>query len=468
VPTVPDVQGPDTCPLRPLKDRVDDLDDFVSSSPTMSDTVFGSDPLGGQPRRDAPMADPAPGTERTVIAPPPAGGTPGETFRVALRLGLTSFGGPIAHIGYFRREYVERRRWLDEQAFGDLVALCQSLPGPASSQLGIAIGTRRAGMIGGLTAWLGFTLPSAVAMTLFAVIATRVDIAGAGWVHGLKLAAVAVVAQAVFMMARTLTPDWPRRLLAIVAAAIALAWTAPFSQVALIGIGAIIGLLVLAPPPARATGPEPSPVARRAGTVAFALFVVLLLGLPLLVAGAGSQPVALVDAFYRSGSLVFGGGHLVLPLLDATVVAPGWVTQSQFLAGYGAAQALPGPLFTFAAYLGAASAVPPNGWLGASIALGAIFLPSFLLIFAALPFWDDLRGSIRFRRALSGTNAVVVGILLAALYAPVWTGAVVVPIDIAIIGGALVLLVRVNAPPIAVVALAMAAGQAVAFVSGSP
>jgi chromate transporter len=396
------------------------------------------------------------------IAPPPARGTARETFRVALRLGLTSFGGPIAHVGYFRREYVERRGWLDEQAFGDLVALCQSLPGPASSQLGIAIGTRRAGMLGGLAAWLGFTLPSAVAMTLFALVATRVDIAGAGWVHGLKLAAVAVVAQAVYVMARTLTPDWPRRLLAVVAAAIALAWTSPFSQVALIGSGALLGLVVLSPPSARATHPEPSPVSRRTAVVAFALFLGLLLGLPLLVVGVVSQPVALFETFYRAGSLVFGGGHLVLPLLGATVVPPGWVTQSQFLAGYGAAQALPGPLFAFSAYLGAISALPPNGWLGAVIALVAIFLPSFLLIFAALPFWDDLRGSVRFRRAVSGTNAAVVGILMAALYSPVWTGAVTAPVDIAIAAIALVLLVRVKAPPFAVVAIAMAAGQAVA------
>jgi chromate transporter len=389
-----------------------------------------------------------------------------EVFGVALRLGSTSFGGPIAHIGYFRREYVDRRAWLDHQAFADLVALSQSLPGPASSQLGIAIGTRRAGMAGGLAAWLGFTLPSAVAMALLAVLATRLDLTDAGWVHGLRLAAVAVVAQAVYAMARTLTPDRGRRLLAILAAAVALAWTSPVSQVTLIGIGALVGLLVLAPPPPAVTGPEPSPVGRRTGIAALALFVVLLLGLPLVRAATGSQPIALFDAFFRSGSLVFGGGHLVLPLLDATVVTPGWVSQSQFLAGYGAAQAMPGPLFTFSAYLGAASSVPPNGWLGAVIALTAIFLPSFLLIFAALPFWDDLRGSVRVRRALSGTNAVVVGILLAALYTPVWTGAVGAPIDIAIVSVALVLLIRLKAPPIGVVAFAAVAAQAVSIAFG--
>jgi chromate transporter len=264
-------------------------------------------------------------------------------------------------------------------------------------------------------------------------------------------------------MARTLTPDWPRRLVAVLAAVTALAWSSPFAQVALIGAGALIGLLLLAPPPPRATGPEPSPVARRTGVIAFVVFVGLLLGLPVLRAVTGSEAVAQLEAFYRSGSLVFGGGHLVLPLLDATVVSPGWVSQSQLPAGYGAAQAMPGPLFTFSAYLGAISSVPPNGWLGAAIALGAIFLPSFLLIFAALPFWDALRASVRVRRALSGTNAAVVGILLAALYSPVWTGAVAVPVDVAIVVVALVLLVRVKAPPIVVVAFAAVAAQVVAL-----
>jgi chromate transporter len=395
-----------------------------------------------------------------------AGGRPREVFGVALRLGLTSFGGPIAHIGYFRREYVERRRWLDEHAFADLVALCQSLPGPASSQLGIAIGTRRAGMAGGIAAWLGFTMPSAVAMTAFALLAARFDIADAAWVHGLKLAAVAVVAQAVYTMARTLTPDWPRRVVAGLAAVAAFAWASPFAQIALIALGALVGLLVLAPPPLVPGGHQASPISRPVGVAAFGLFLALLLGLTLLQGASDAQPIALFGAFYRAGSLVFGGGHLVLPLLDSTVVTPGWVTQSQFLAGYGAAQAMPGPLFTFSAYLGAASSVPPNGWLGAVIALVAIFLPSFFLIFAALPFWDDLRGSVRFRRALSGTNAAVVGILLAALYAPVWTGAVAAPVDVAIVAASLLLLVRAKSPPIAVVAFAALAAQAAATVLG--
>jgi chromate transporter len=386
-----------------------------------------------------------------------------EVLVAALGLGLTSFGGPIAHIGYFRREYVTRRGWLDTSSFGDLVALCQFLPGPASSQLGIAIGTRRAGILGGLAAWAGFTLPSAVALTLFGLLAASTDLSGAGWVHGLQLAAVAVVAQAVWAMAGTLTPDWPRRAVAIGAAIVALAWTTPFSHVAIIAGGAAIGRFLLAPPPTIATGPEPSPISRRVGMAALILFAGLLVGLPLLRV-AGGQPVALFDGFYRAGSLVFGGGHVVLPLLHATVVEPGWVTDDQFLTGYGAAQAVPGPLSTFASYLGAVSIPEPNGVTGATIALVGIFLPSFLLIFAALPFWDWLRGSVGFRRALAGTNAAVVGILLAALYDPVWTSAIRAPVDVAVAAGGLALLLTGRVPPVAVVALGALAGQVLALV----
>jgi chromate transporter len=390
-------------------------------------------------------------------------GTVGEVLAASLRLGLTSFGGPIAHLGYFRHEYVARRGWLDERSFGDLVALCQFLPGPASSQLGIAIGTRRAGMLGGLAAWIGFTLPSAVALAILGLVAASTDLSDAGWVHGLKLAAVAVVAQAVWAMAGSLTPDWARRAVAIAAAAVALAWTTPFSQVVIIAGGALLGRFVLAPPAIATTSPEPSPISRRIGVVCLGLFAALLLGLPLLRAADG-QPVALFEAFYRSGSLVFGGGHVVLPLLHATVVEPGWVTDGQFLAGYGAAQAVPGPLFTFAAYLGAVAAPAPNGIPGASIALVAIFLPSFLLIFGALPFWDWLRGSVGFRRALAGTNAAVVGILVAAMYTPIWTGAVTAPIDVAVVAAGLALLMTGRVPPIVVVALSALAGEALTVV----
>ncbi len=400
-----------------------------------------------------------------MIRPTAPTGTTREVLGASLRLGLTSFGGPIAHIGYFRREYVTRRAWLDETAFADLVALCQSLPGPASSQLGMAIGMRRAGIAGGLAAWAGFTLPSAIALTILGLVAASTDLSGAGWVHGLKLAAVAVVAQAVWSMARTLTPDWPRRVVAVAAAAIALAWTTPFAQVAIIALGALVGRLVLRAPAPVGTSPEPSPVSRRAGVLALAAFVTLLLGLPVLRAADG-QPAAMIDAFYRAGALVFGGGHVVLPLLDATVVAPGWVSQGQFLAGYGAAQAVPGPLFTFAAYLGAVSGPSPNGVAGAVIALVAIFVPSFLLIVGALPFWDRLRHSPGIRRALTGTNAAVVGILLAALYTPVWTGAVTGPLDVAVAGAGLGLLVSGRVPPIAVVALSAVAGQVLGQLAG--
>ncbi len=401
------------------------------------------------------MSDPA-------VRPP---GSIGEVLRASLGLGLTSFGGPIAHIGYFRREYVDRRQWLDETAFADLVALCQSLPGPASSQLGIAIGTRRAGLLGGLAAWIGFTLPSAIALTILGLVAASTDLSGAGWVHGLKLAAVAVVAQAVWSMARTLAPDWPRRAVALVAAAVALTWTVPFAQVAIIGVGALIGRFLLRPGAATVTHAEPSPISRRSGLLALTAFVALLVGLPLLRAADG-QTAALAEAFYRSGALVFGGGHVVLPLLDASVVGPGWVTEGQFLAGYGAAQAVPGPLFTFAAYLGTVAGPAPNGVVGATIALVAIFLPGSLLVIAALPFWDQLRASSSVRRALTGTNAAVVGILLAALYTPVWTGAVSAPVDVVVAAVGLGLLLSRRVPPIAVVALSALAGQALAAIPG--
>jgi chromate transporter len=384
-----------------------------------------------------------------------------EVLAVALRLGLTSFGGPIAHLGYFRREYVERRRWVDESTYADLVALSQFLPGPASSQVGIAVGTRRAGMLGGLAAWVGFTLPSAIALALLGILAASTDLSGAGWVHGLKLAAVAVVAQAVLSMARTLTPDWPRRILAVIAAAIALAIPDPFVQVAIIAGGALAGWLLLAPPPARALQADSSPIRRSVGVLLLAVFALLLVVLPLAARTTGDHGLALFESQFRAGALVFGGGHVVLPLLQSTVVDPGWVTQSQFLAGYGAAQAVPGPLFAFAAYLGAVQSIPPAGWLGATIALVGIFLPSFLLVWGAMPFWDSLRTAERFRRALAGTNAAVVGILAAALYSPVWTSAVTRPVDILIAGAGFALLVTGRAPPIAVVALCAVAGQLV-------
>jgi chromate transporter len=386
-------------------------------------------------------------------------GSVSEVLAAALRLGLTSFGGPIAHIGYFRREYVERRGWLDAEAFADLVALCQLLPGPASSELGIAIGTRRAGYLGGLAAWIGFTLPSALALTAFALLTSGVDLSTAGWVEGLKLGAVAVVAQAVWSMGRTLTPDLPRAALAAAAAIAMLLAPTPIFQVGVILAGGLLGWRFLrGEPPAATYQVEPTPN-RRVGVACLAAFGVLLVVLPLAHALFPDQALAVVDAFYRAGGLVFGGGHVVLPLLHAAVVPPGWVSDDRFLAGYGAAQAVPGPLFTFSAYLGASLGPAPNGIEGAALALGAIFLPAFLLIWGALPFWDTLRRSSSFAAALRGTNAVVVGILAAALITPIGTGALHSPVEVIVALAGLSALLTGRVPPVAVVVLAALGGQ---------
>lgn len=386
----------------------------------------------------------------------------GEVARAALTLGLTSFGGPIAHLGYFHQEYVVRRRWLDQAAYADLVALCQFLPGPASSQLGIAIGTLRAGAFGGLVAWLGFTLPSAIGLVLFAQLATSLDLASVGWIHGLKLAAVAIVAQAVVTMWRGLAADLPRSVVVLAAAAAALISPLPFTQVALIAIGGVLGRLFLRAP-VTTTGDEiRSPIGKASGAVLLALFAALLVGLPLWAGLVRDATLAVVEAFYRAGALVFGGGHVVLPLLYASVVPNGWVSDESFLAGYGAAQVVPGPLFTFAAYLGAAMTAPPGGALGGAIALGAIFLPSFLLIWGAMPFWHQLRRNSSFRRALVGTNAAVVGILLAALYQPIWVSTVTAVADAAVAVVVFALLVAARIPPWAAVLVSAAAGEALA------
>jgi chromate transporter len=347
------------------------------------------------------------------------GSRPTEVFLAFLRLGLTSFGGPVAHLGYFREEFVARRKWLDEQAYADLVALCQFLPGPASSQVGMAIGLSRAGYIGALLAWAAFTLPSALALVLFALgVAAIGDQAGSAWLHGLKVAAVAVVAQAVLGMMRSLAPDKQRATLEVVAAIIALAVPTAWGQVSAIVVGALAGVIMLRGViGAIEHAALPLSVSRVAGGTALVAFFVLLIGLPLLAAQSNNYTLHLFDSFYRSGSLVFGGGHVVLPLLQAEVVPPGWVTNDQFLAGYGAAQAVPGPLFTFAAYLGAVI----GGWGAAALCLVAVFLPSLLLVIGALPFWEELRRRQWAQSALRGVNAAVVGLLLAALYHPVWT-----------------------------------------------
>lgn len=380
------------------------------------------------------------------------GGSALGVFGVAFKLGLTSFGGPVAHLGYFRREYVERRRWIDAATFGDLLALGQMLPGPASSQLGIAIGTLRAGYLGGLAAWLGFTLPSVIAMTGFALLTSNVDVASAGWVEGLKIAAVAVVAQAVYLMARTLTPDLPRAAIAVAAAVATLLAPVATLQVLVIVAGGALGWRFLRAGPA----PRPSPLRprldRRLGAVLLAVFALLLVALPLADRLVANQALAVVDAFYRTGALVFGSGHVVLPLLHEAVVTPGWIGDDRFLAGYGAAQAVPGPLFTFAAFLGASFTDPPNGLAGAVIALVAIFVPSFLLVWGVLPFWDRLRGSASFASALRGTNAAVVGILLAALITPIATSALHSAAEVVLAVAAGLALWTGRVPPIAVVA----------------
>ncbi|HKC97359.1 MAG TPA: chromate efflux transporter [Methylomirabilota bacterium] len=381
-----------------------------------------------------------------------------EVLGVATRLGLTSFGGPVAHLGYFREEYVVRRKWLDEAAYVDLVALCQFLPGPASSQVGIAVGITRAGLLGGVAAWLGFTLPSAAALVAFAYGLSALQVTDAGWLHGLKVAAVAVVALAVWGMARSLAPDRARATIALLAAVAALAWSGGAAQVVIIAAAALIGLRFLPGAASGATAPLTVPVGRRLGAAMLGLFFALLLALPIARQLVGGQALSVFDSFYRAGSLVFGGGHVVLPLLQAEVVPPGWVTNEQFVAGYGAAQAVPGPLFTFAAYLGAVMGPRPNGLAGAGLALIAVFLPSFLLVIGALPFWAALRAQPRFAAALSGINAAVVGLLLAALYHPVWTSAIRTPFDVALAFVAFGLLAFWKAPAWLVVLFATGGG----------
>ncbi len=388
-----------------------------------------------------------------------------QVFLVALRLGLTSFGGPIAHLGYFREEYVHRRNWLDEQSYADVVALCQFLPGPASSQVGIVVGTVRAGLGGGVAAWLGFTLPSAIALTLFAYGMDAFDVANTGWLQGLKIVAVAVVAQAVWGMSRTLAPDRPRATIAVVAAIGALTWPTPWVQVLIILAAGLIGWrLFRVEDQNEARQPLSAGIPRWLAVTSLIIFFGLLAALPLLRQVEPAHWLALIDSFFRSGSLVFGGGHVVLPLLQSEVVPPGWVTKEQFIAGYGAAQAVPGPLFTFSAYLGAVMGPAPRGVAGAGLALAAIFLPSFLLVIGVLPFWDTLRTRPAFQSALRGVNAAVVGLLLAALYNPVWTSAINSPAEFALAAAALALLVLWKFPPWLVVVLSAAGGAAIAAI----
>jgi chromate transporter len=394
-----------------------------------------------------------------VIGHQPAG-TWREVFVVFLRLGLTSFGGPVAHLGYFRAEFVTRRLWLDDRSFADLVALCQFLPGPASSQVGIAVGLLRAGYAGAFAAWIGFTMPSAIALVLFAYgVDALKDVVGSGWLHGLKVAAAAVVAQAVLGMARSLASDRERGTLAVAATIMALAFPSALGQIAAIALGAMIGMWLPRSETLADAAALPLHVSRITGAIFLTVFFVLLFAIPLLASIVPSQALNEFDAFYRAGSLVFGGGHVVLPLLQAEVVPPGWVTNEAFLAGYGAAQAVPGPLFTFAAYLGAVMGPAPNGWAGAVICLLAIFLPSFLLVIGALPFWDELRHRAIAQAALRGVNAAVVGLLLAALYRPVWISGIMDAADFSLVAAAFLLLFLWNMPPWLVVILCAIAGS---------
>jgi len=389
-----------------------------------------------------------------------------ETFLVFLRLGVTSFGGPVAHLGYFHEEFVVRRKWLGERAFTDVIALAQFLPGPASSQVGLAIGLHRARWRGALAAWLGFTLPSALLMTAFAYgVGYGGDLAHAGWLAGLKLAAVAVVAQAVGIMARKFCVQPVTIGMALAGAALVLAWGSGLAQVAVIAAGTVLGWLVFGHKKDRSDIPPAAkddlhvPYGPRLGAVLLGAFAALLIGLPLLHACTSNPMVATFDGFYRAGALVFGGGHVVLPLLHTAVVNPGWVNNNQFLAGYGAAQALPGPLFSFASYLGAIMKPAPNGWAGAIWCLLAIYTPAVLLMLGALPVWVSLRRRPWATAALKGANAAVVGVLFAALINPVWTSAVHGIGDFLIALGAYLLLAVLKAPPWLVVLAAAGAGE---------
>ncbi|MEI5682660.1 chromate efflux transporter [Mesorhizobium sp. CGMCC 1.15528] len=393
-------------------------------------------------------------------------GSSAEVFRVFLKLGLTSFGGPIAHLGYFHDELVVRRRWIDDPGYADLVALCQFLPGPASSQVGFALGVLRSNsLLGGLAAWIAFTLPSAIMLVVFALgAASFTGPVAEGVLHGLKLVAVAVVAQAVWGMAKSLTPDRERAAIALAAVVIVAFVDGSSGQIGAIAIGAFAGLWLC-----RADGTTPAghlsfPVSRRQGACVLVLYAALFLIPPLVVSATGHQAIALFDAFYRSGALVFGGGHVVLPLLQAEVMTPGWVSNEAFLAGYGLAQAVPGPLFTFAAYLGAVAGPAPNGLTGAAIALVAVFLPGLLLAYGVLPFWDALRLRPAVQSAMRGVNASVLGILGAALYSPVWTSAVLGPRDFALALAGFLLLTVWKAPPWIVVVLMAMAGAALKLV----
>lgn len=378
-----------------------------------------------------------------------------EILRVSIKLGFTSFGGPVAHLGYFKNEYVDKRKWLDDRTYADLIALCQFLPGPASSQVGMSIGMLRGGIFGGFLAWLGFTLPSVLALVIFAFLYKGLEIGDAGWIHGLKIVAVAVVAQAVFNMGQKLAPDKPRMTIAVLAAISVLAWPTALGQIIIILAAAIIGVILYKNQVVPSVQNLVISISKRTAMVSFGLFFAILLGLPILRGMFDNLSIALFDTFYRVGSLVFGGGHVVLPMLEREVVPAGWISSSEFLAGYGAAQAVPGPLFTFSSYLGTIT----NGWEGAVVATVAIFLPSFLLVIASLPFLESVRRRPKFQAALTGINAAVVGLLLAALYNPIWTSTIKTNLDFCFALFTFALLVYWKLPAWAVVIIGVLGGS---------
>jgi chromate transporter len=382
-----------------------------------------------------------------------------EILMVSTRLGLTSFGGPIAHLGYFHEEYVRKRKWMDEKGYADLVALCQFLPGPASSQVGIGIGVMRGGVLGGIVSFIGFTLPSVIALIVFALILQGLNVSDLSWIHGLKLVAVAVVAHAILGMAEKLTPDLKRKTIALLALIGTLLWQTAFSQVGVILLAGLLGFLLYRDQTDNDETKYEFPISKKFAVICLSLFFALLLLLPLLRDLTSNSWIAIFDSFYRSGSLVFGGGHVVLPLLEREFVPSGWISEEAFLAGYGAAQAVPGPLFTFAAYIGAVM----NGWQGGLLATVAIFLPAFLLILGALPFWNLLRQNAKIKGALMGVNAAVVGILISAFYQPIWTTTIIKPIDFAFAAVLFSMLVYWKLPPWVIVVTGAIGGLLMSF-----
>lgn len=384
-----------------------------------------------------------------------------EILIVSSRLGFTSFGGPIAHLGYFHEEYIRRRKWMDEKSYADLVALCQFLPGPASSQVGIGIGVMRAGVLGGIISFIGFTLPSVLALIIFALVLQGFNISDAGWLHGLKLVAVAVVAHAILGMSQKLTPDLKRKAIALFALVATLLWQTAYIQVAVILIAAIIGFAIYKHHKSEEESTISFPVSRRFAIICLILFFGLLILLPILSEMTSVSWIAMFDSFYRSGALVFGGGHVVLPLLEREFVPTGWLSEEAFLTGYGATQAVPGPLFTFAAYIGAVI----NGWQGGLLATLAIFLPAFLLILGTLPFWTILSKNPAMKGALMGVNAAVVGILIAAFYHPIWTSSILDPIDFAFAAILFSMLVFWKLPPWIIVASGAVGGWLLSFIN---